>query len=557
MLKFRRQNDTAASSLEESQACAILVGDDDAVVDNSPNAFPLLKAWEGGAAAMTSLVAAVRESRSVAEERLTTDDGSRFSLTGVFHAGSVMIVARDTTVADRMTEALLESRTMLKGLLDRAADLSFEVDEHRRFRFLSPTEAFGRNLEHWSGRSADALFWADGNVPSRNPLAAKSESVFEAVPVSFEGGDKRWVSFSVEPIVGDDGMPHGVRGICRDVSRRVEAERQTRMDNLRLGLQQRITHILNTIESADGLLDSASNELLDVLRADLAWSVVKYPEGLVPVSICGDSVIAPNIENIWRQLAMSGDAVMEIEDGERHHLAVRLEQGAGGIGMFVVSRDTSLFPWADHEKTLLEDVMGALAAAFGKAQLIDRLTRLSTLDELTGISNRRAFVDAVERRLSHQCRSGQSGCLLFIDLDHFKEINDTLGHKAGDQAIQLVAGELKRIIRASDYAGRYGGDEFVVWLEDISVEDAAAKAQALIDIMPKVRAEIGAESLKLSASVGVCPSVPGSDLKFGPIADRADAALYEVKKAGRSHVAIAPAPAPQDNGEETGVEEQC
>lgn len=542
MLKFRQKNAKAGQSLAEASACAILVGANGSILENSQHAFPLLKAWEAHAKPLHALVENVRGGAGVAEERMTLEDGTRFSLTGVAVSNGVMVVARDTTISDRMTEALLASRTMLKGLLDRAVDLSFEVDENRVFRFVSPAQAFGRQLDGWIGRVADGLFWPDGAVPSRNPLSSKSDAKFDAVPVTLVDGEKKWFSFSVEPLFDDENKFRGVRGVCRDVSTRVAAERQTKMDNLRLGLQQRITELLNTVDSSDTLLDSASQELLEVLRADLAWSVVKFPEGLVPVAICGDSEIVPRIDEIWRSLAIAADNVQLFADGDRKHLAVRMEQGSVGIGMVVVSRDTSMFPWADHEITLLRDVMGALAAAFGKAQLIDKLTRLSTLDELTGISNRRSFVESVNRRLSHQCRTGLSGCLLFIDLDHFKEVNDTLGHKAGDDAIRMVADVLKRITRASDYAGRYGGDEFVVWLEDISPEDARTKGQAIIDAMPDVRAKVGAEHLRLSASVGVCASVPGVDLKFAALADRADEALYEVKNSGRSKVAMAAGP---------------
>lgn len=526
------------------------------MVDNSSNAFPLLKSWEAQVPELVSLFDAVKMNRTVAEERMTLSDGTRYSLTGVYFADRVMITARDTTLSDRMTEALLESRSMLKSLLERAVDFCFEVDEKKVFRFVSPNQAFGQHLEGWIGRSADDIFWRGGKVPSRNPFSTKKIQTFNAVQIDFgqheqsnqnepnkqiEQGEKYWVSFKVEPVLSPKGKVVGVRGVCRDVSEQVAIDRQTRMDNLRLSVQQRIVEMINETDTAETLLDSASNELLDVLRADLVWSVIKFPEGLVPAAICGESAIVPDIDEIWKKLAISPDPVLQVQDGANNHLAVRLEEGGMGIGMFVICRDTNLYPWAEHEKSLLEDITGSLAAAFGKAQLINKLQRLSSLDELTSIMNRRAFVESVERRLRHQCRSGQSGCLLFVDLDHFKEVNDTLGHKAGDNAIKMVADTMQALVRSCDFVGRYGGDEFVLWLEDISPPDAALKAKALIDAMPAIREKIGASHLKLSASVGVCPSIPGLDLKFAGLAERADAALYEVKSAGRSNVSIASA----------------
>lgn len=540
MLKFRKNNSKSTTGLAETPVCAVSVDMSGSIVDNSSNAFPLLKAWEAGCPEIISLFDEVKANRSVAEERMTLPDGTRYSLTGVYSQDRAIITARDTTVSDRMTEALLASRGMFKGLLDRAVDFCFEVDEQRVVRFVSPDEAFGQKLAGWIGRSADDIFWPNGKVPPRNPFSSKKVHTFDAVQIDFGLGSKHWVNFTVEPVQSDANNSGGVRGVCRDVSAQVAADRQTRMDNIRLSVQQRIVGLINTTDTSEMLLDSASNELMDVLRADLVWSVVKFPEGLVPAAICGESPVVPDIEEIWRKLALAAEPIIQVQDGVNNHLAVRLEEGGRGIGMFVVCRNTTSYPWAEHEKSLLADITDSLAAAFGKAQLINKLQRLSSLDELSGIMNRRAFVESVERRLRHQCRSGQAGCLLFVDLDHFKEVNDTLGHKAGDAAIKMVADKMQTLVRSCDLVGRYGGDEFVLWLEDISPDDAALKARTLIEAMPKIRETIGADDLKLSASVGVCSSTPGLDLKFAGMAERADAALYEVKKAGRSNVAIAP-----------------
>lgn len=542
MLKFRKSRPANTLPLAEAPVCAISVDIRNRVIDSSADARPLIDAWDDGEPALFTLVDSVRENRSVADARLVLENGTRYSLTGVAIDNTVLVTAKDTTVNDRMMEALLQSRSLFKSLLDRAVDLSFEVDDNRIFRFLSPSEAFGHSLDAWVGRKAEDLFWCEGKVPARNPLSSRSENTFESVPVNFGNGYSGWVTFSVEPVHDDDGKFNGVRGVCRDVSDQVADGRQTRMDNLRLALQQRIVNLLNTAHTYEKLLDSASTELMEVLRADQVWSVVKFPEGLVPAAISGEGEIIPHIDYVWQQLEQAEAPVIEVEDDGEIHLVVRLDEGGSGIGMLVICRDASSFPWSDHEKSLLEDILGSLAAAFGKAQLINRLERLSSIDELTGIMNRRAFVEAVDRRLLHQARSGQSGCLLFVDLDHFKEVNDTLGHKAGDSAIKMVASTMQALVRACDIVGRYGGDEFVMWLEDISPANAALKARSLIDAMPGIREQIGAGHLRLSASVGVCASVPGLDRKFADMSERADAALYEVKNAGRGNVALAPAP---------------
>lgn len=541
------KNSSTQTPLASTPVCAISVDQTGAIVDQSASSEPLVSAWRDQHADLKGVVLAARASGSVADGRLCLQDGRRFSLTGVAQGKRVLIVAQDTTVGDRLTEALLHSRALLKDLLDRAVDLSFEVDADRRFTFVSPNDAFGHSLDDWLGRSADNFFWQGGKVPARNPFSSRKATEYEAIAIDVGDGEKGWASFSVAPVFDDDGEFKGVRGVCRDVSAQVAADKQTRSDNVRLALHQRIVNLLNTTHSSEELLDRASIELREVLRADQVWAVIKFKEGLVPAAICGESSFLPNTDRIWEQLANSDQPVAEVSDDDMSHLAVRLEEADKGIGMLVMCRDTDQFPWSRQEKTLLEDLIGSLAAAFGKAQLINRLERLSSIDELTGIMNRRAFVDAAERRLRHQSRSGQSGCLLFVDLDHFKEVNDTLGHLAGDQAIQLVADTMQTLVRACDIVGRYGGDEFVLWLEDIEPADAALKARSLIDTMPSIRDQIGGSDLRLSASVGVCPSVPGLDLKFADLSERADKALYEVKNAGRSNVALATVPTLTEN----------
>lgn len=541
-----------------SRAATILVDERGAIAAQSGNGAALATLWSEQHPALLDIVATMRDTCVPGEFHIENESGSKIWITAVQQQAGTLLVARDTELVEKMAEALLESRVLLKSLLDGAVDLSFEVGTDGRFRFISPADAFGQPADTWIGKNAAGIFWPGGNAPARNPFLVSEKTRFDTVQVQLAGDEKRHLAIMVEPSVAKDGTVTGVRGSCRDVTQRVTREKEERQDHLRIAVQQRITRILNASENAQELLELASRELIDVLRADLVWSVMKYKDGLVPVSLCGDRAEVLDLETIWRDLAMSTLGVHEIEGDGRNHLALRLERSGNGIGMVVISRDTDVSPWSKQEIKLLDDVGDILTAAFGKAELIDRLYRLSGKDELTDLLNRRALREVVERRLKHQCRTGHRGCLMFIDLDHFKEVNDTLGHKAGDQAIILVANKLQTIIRASDYAGRFGGDEFVVWLEDASEETARAKAQELLDFMPKVRAKIGNPDLKLGASVGICRSVAGTDLKLTDLAERADEALYEVKKAGRNAIAVAPASedAPTSMGDPASAEDK-
>lgn len=526
-------------SLAQSKSCAIVIDAAGQIVDQSPSAKSLLIVWETKRLTVQKAVKEAQDLNTPSECYLEHGDGAKLWLTIVPQADSCLLIARDTELVEKMAEALLESRVLLKSLLDNAVDLSFEVGLDGLFRFISPPDAFGMQADEWLGKPATRIFWPNGNAPARSPFSVRKKTKFDAVAVEIEGTERRQLAIAAEPSKDKEGNIIGVRGTCRDVTTRIEKERTARQDHLRVRVQQRITQILNASENAQELLESASRELMDVLRADLVWSVVKYRDGLVPVSLCGDNMLVLDLEGIWRDLAMSSSGVHEIQGEERNHLAIRLESGGSGMGMVIISRDTQVSPWSALEKQFLDDIGDVLTAAFGKADLIDKLYRLSGKDELTDLLNRRAFKEVVERRLMHQRRTGSQGCFVFIDLDHFKEVNDTLGHKAGDEAIILVGGRLQSIIRPSDYAGRFGGDEFVLWIEDADEETAAKKAQQLLDYMPKVREKIGNPDLKLGASVGICRSRAGVDLKLDELAERADEALYKVKNTGKNAIAIA------------------
>lgn len=539
MLNFGIWKSKTFPSLAESDANIVRLDAKGTVQDKSPSAGKLIAAIEQFPEHFHPLLLKAKQARSPVEERIAMAGHANFWVVAMAADEGFYLTALDTTLRDRMADALIKSRTMLKGLLDSAADLSFELDSQGRFCFLSANEAYGLDTEVWMGRCASELFWPRGDKPARNPLGATKSSTYPKVLVS---GLKKgaWFSFSVEPVFAEKDQQTGVRGTCCDVSQQIVQENQTKQDKLRLGLSRRIIQQLNASESPDDILKNASSELADVLRADKVWSLVKTTEGFDIVSTGENAPLPFCHEKAWQQLLTSPTNVLEIPEGERAYLTVLLEQNVRKIGMLVISRDTALVPWVSNEKSLLEDVTGALASAFGKAELINKLTELSTRDELTGLLNRRAFVEGVERRLREQRRSGRSGCVLFIDLDNFKAVNDSLGHAVGDKVLQIFALKLQALVRETDYAGRLGGDEFVLWLEGISAEQAHDKATVLLSAMKEVSTTVGAINTGLGVSIGVCASASGQDLSFEDMAERADKALYEVKRSGRNNIEIAP-----------------
>jgi diguanylate cyclase (GGDEF)-like protein/PAS domain S-box-containing protein len=163
----------------------------------------------------------------------------------------------------------------------------------------------------------------------------------------------------------------------------------------------------------------------------------------------------------------------------------------------------------------------------------DKITQLATMDPLTGLSNRGAFDIKVKEMILLNARSGQSLQLFLIDLDRFKEVNDTLGHPAGDDLLRQVAFRLKAVSRESDFAARLGGDEFgLLQIGPSYSASSSVFASKLVDCLA-CPFDIGSVSVQISASVGIACS-PEDGFNHGELLKKADLALYAVKSAGRN-----------------------
>ncbi len=162
------------------------------------------------------------------------------------------------------------------------------------------------------------------------------------------------------------------------------------------------------------------------------------------------------------------------------------------------------------------------------------LDRLALTDSLTGLLNRRALEEILTRELARTSRSNRSLTVLLVDIDRFKEVNDTWGHQAGDQVIRHVASALHSSLRPGDALSRFGGEEFVVLLRDATPgqsEEIAGRLRARIATLAGLPG-----SVRLTVSIGVASSCAGDDT--GELLRRCDEAMYRSKRAGRNLVTV-------------------
>ena len=160
-----------------------------------------------------------------------------------------------------------------------------------------------------------------------------------------------------------------------------------------------------------------------------------------------------------------------------------------------------------------------------------KITHLARYDELSGLPNRVHFRDEIERLLANARGASSLSALLFIDLDQFKQVNDTLGHPCGDRLLCMVATRLREMLRPTDFVARFGGDEFVVFQQNIvSNEDAASLARRIVERLSE-RYEIDHHVVEIGASIGIAMTSP--DISADELLKNADMALYRAKADGR------------------------
>ena len=174
------------------------------------------------------------------------------------------------------------------------------------------------------------------------------------------------------------------------------------------------------------------------------------------------------------------------------------------------------------------------------AQALEQIRQLATHDDLTGLLNRRAMLDRMQLEQRRSLRSGSPLLIAQLDIDHFKAVNDTHGHAAGDLVLQSFADTVRRNVRDTDVLARWGGEEFVLLLCDTPASDAVALMERLRQAVQAMQVPVaqGGQPITVTVSIGLARHTPADPLA-GTL-ERADRALYAAKAGGRNRVVPAP-----------------
>jgi diguanylate cyclase (GGDEF)-like protein len=236
-----------------------------------------------------------------------------------------------------------------------------------------------------------------------------------------------------------------------------------------------------------------------------------------------------------RRLKDSSDTIIQELLPSAALIGATTRQGSALNGAIWVWRPSAHNGWDEHDQTLLREVADHLGVVIAQFDYQEKLLILSECDGLTRLLNRRTFTEKLTARLG----SASAGSALFyVDIDNFKPVNDTHGHQRGDMVIKKLADILRLMARPDDLAGRMGGDEFVLWLDGIDRAAAQAMAQRLVASGVELRNLSASPEKPLGLSVGVALVPPGQVIRTAQLMEKADTAMYQAKRSGKSTWAL-------------------
>lgn len=465
-------------------------------------------------------------------------------------------LAVDVTDAKAGEEQIRLSSSYARSLLEASLDPLVTIGVDGRIMDVNAA------TEHATGRTRAELIGSDFSDFFTDPDQARAgyQQVFTHgrvvdFPLTLQHASGRTIDvlYNASTYHDEDGRVAGVFAAARDITQMKRAQEEMAATNREVQLLSQMSDLLQSCQSVHEAVPviQASMEELFPRTCGHGYLVNALSPDLDRAFAWGDDVT--EVESIrptecWALRRTSVHAV-NLSDrinppchfltGEtRPYVCVPLLAQGQGVGLVHIIategvRDRARFT------SLARSTGNSISLAIANIRLREHLQSLSTRDPLTGLYNRRFLEDGLARELGRAERTVQTGVVAMIDIDHFKRFNDEHGHEAGDAVLKSVATVLQGF-RQTDLPCRYGGEEFLVVLVDLTMEQALARMERLRQDIANVDVMHDGKPLPpITVSIGLA-SFPRSGQDVPALVKRADEALYRAKEAGRDRIEVAP-----------------
>lgn len=505
-------------------------------------------------------------------------DAASFLITGRSHPigksgeNAILVFAWETTFQANLRDALIDSRSFFRSLADCAGDFVWATDSDGKFSYISPSGVGAINAKYFFGRTPAEIFGKSEFELDR--LFKASEPVADYDLWLEVDQTRLCFRFVAEPVVDSNGEWTGARGVGRDVTEL--KQREAELARIRRGEEtaSKIFQAIRMETDPEAMLSTAARAVMDASRLAACWILRRSNDRVFDAQTAiiekADRKVKDHPFNLTEgeilgylgdQLKSGNHDVLERAMGSFHIIAAPAHHGGlllGAVCFFVANNHELERPLLHRERidqahAIAESATDLIASTIGLVEKHDHLKILSHTDSLTGLLNRRAFEFEATRRLTHHRRKGRPAALLYIDLDNFKEVNDTRGHAIGDELLSTVAHIISMNIRKSDLAVRLGGDEFAVWLEEADETAAELKAHDFIEQCSELSELLstakqnfddpgdGADAAEqIGMSIGISIFDPEQSESLQSLLNRADSALYQAKSAGKQAYRVSP-----------------
>lgn len=463
-----------------------------------------------------------------------------------------MILLRDQTLDAGLRNALTISRARYKEMVEISSDFAWEVDRNGCFAFVAPQGLIGYKPRDLIGRSAGELMDPDHQVGPIIPFLSPTPLHRVEAWLIDANGSPACLEFSQVPLMDREGEFVGARGVCRDITNLRFHEAEASESRARERTLSRIVRLFRREAAPEAMIQAAASAVTHGLSGtgcQIFSSTTPQLRGVSRPNFVQEAVFgrAGTDQEIARvtlllQEAEDDDGVVCDEINGRRFMAAFAEYGDRLNGVILVWRDYGRPDFTLAEQRLLVSIGGQIGVALEQLHNHRILVAVSRTDSLSGLLNRRAFYEDMQRRIRRLARSRETGALMYVDLDNFKMVNDTRGHEVGDEVLRRVAEILKGNTRGTDIVARLGGDEFAVWLDAADDTVAIKRADVFLAASVVLRKYSGSPQAPLMFSIGIAVYDPVYGEDMNQFISRADAAMYSVKQRGKGSYSVAPAP---------------